>query len=158
MLILRCFGLDYCKCPLAIGSSAVAESWEKVASELLRWQVRVIVCPTLKDPDHPMLMELSKFIQTSHITPAARDDEFPICVLGDVSKWYGTPREISTQRLNSAYQNWPRICGVTVKKPYEILPNTMKGIIALHGWGSDPRRNRAYSGTPHEKTREIHNR
>ena len=114
------------------------EGWAKVATDVLSWQVRILGCPAIRSGDHPLITAFSSLIQTSHIMPSGRANEFPICVFGDVSEWYGEPRKVHNKVLGCQYMNFPQMYGVTVKTPKVIIENTMKGIIALHGWGLNP--------------------
>ena len=108
------------------------DSWSYVALRLLPYNVRILGCTEFENHEHPLITELNKYIQTNYIR-RGKGSEFPICVLGDVSRFQGKQKEVTAVRTHDKYTPCPLIYSITVYTPAINLEKTEHGIISLDG-------------------------
>ena len=106
--------------------------WKKLASQCLKHSVRILV-GRFDNLCHPLINELSKLVETHHITTGA-GSEFPICVLGDVVRFKGIHRQVHTTAVaRGLHMNFPAIRSITIHTPKKDVEKTVNDIISVKG-------------------------
>ena len=117
-------------------------SWSDVALRLIGCRVRIIGCTEFENNhEHPLIKELNKYYQTNYIRRGTGSG-FPICVLGEVSRFQGKPMEVTVARTQeppmNEYKIVPTTYSITVYTPAINVEKTVKGIISLDGRRREP--------------------
>ena len=116
--------------------------WSAVALHVVNSGVRILGCPEFQTNEHPLIDELSKLVRTHHITTGA-GSEFPICVLGDVHHFEGTPREVHSNKPDGGkYRDLGQIYSITIRTSTINVEKTVKGIISVSACWNDPHGNK----------------
>ena len=109
------------------------ECWSAGAFQVVNEAVRILGCPEFNTNEHPLINELSKLVETHHITTGA-GSEFPICVLGDVVRFKGIPRQVHTTAVaRGLHMNFLAIRSITIHTPKKDVEKTVNAIISVKG-------------------------
>ena len=126
--------------PVKVKTTFGNDRWPNLALQVVYSQVRFLACTDFIYLDHPMIQELSKLVTTNIIQRGDGDysDEFAICVLGEVVRFSGNPRNIYTtvtsgKDTGGECMDFPIISSVTVRPRMGRIKRTMKSVISASG-------------------------